>query len=131
MAKKGYKMMTEKDFTQIKELQKLNLNSTQVHEITKRSYGVIGLVKSTATWKDYQSERTAISRQYKPLKQKTPESVNLPKAVDTSNIVQIQERIAVANERQADALERLCQAWENAPNNNVNKGFKLFRGSEL
>lgn len=107
MARRHYKVMNKTDFEQIKLLQNAKLSASKIHQITGRSYGVIGSVRKATDFGDYKNVvrneymKYAVARENKP-------TVTLTGNTDTRSVIDALYSIS-------ENLEKLVKAWEETP----------------
>jgi hypothetical protein len=107
--RRSYHRLGDKDFSTIKALLEAGLGVSKIHEITGRSFGVIGLIRNSNTLNDYRLQVKKITAKFsvKPVKTEEVE-IKVEKNATLSDVV---EELKNTN----SILERLAVAWENRP----------------
>ena len=122
--RRSYHRLTDKDFSTIKTLLEAKLGVSKIHDITGRSFGVIGIVRNSVSYNDYRSQVRAITDKNskkiidsgeKEILEKAGTIWNTGKSgkSNTDEIVEVLKNINTS-------LERLATAWENRP---IKKGL--------
>ena len=114
--KKSWKHLSEQEFKIVKALQDAGLLIGNTSKATGRSWGTIQNIYQSDTIAAYHQLNIDKRSNEKPaeaeVEQPLPEEAPQPHATITTALY---ERSIIAQERQANALEALVQAWNSSP----------------
>lgn len=116
LKRRSYHLVNQKDFTTIKALFDANLSVSKIHEITGRSFGVIGLIKNSTTMNDYRQKVKETVKKYAERATRSTGSPT-PKATQPELLggKETLSDLVKALKEINTTLERLATAWESRP----------------